>query len=309
MSCTTCPDQIIEAVASNVREAMARVQRIKRLTNIFQRILTDIANVYLDIIVRRLDELYALIPEPPVADLAFYQALITCPLTPLALALEPSLLTQVDPREILKRYKAKAREFLARIENYYDMALADLQAVDPRPLATIIEQDYEAIFPSDVAINSGLTASAWSSLGLGVSQGSGADRQIVMPGQTVPVRTALTDPRDRMAARNPSASVPVNLARKYVREIVVALQDPVDFAVQFAETTAAVEYVRATCSDLYYSRRWPFAYWYDTVSGFEIDTSTGLPNVIEGAARDIAAKFMQIELKLFRWQAFITLAL
>jgi hypothetical protein len=309
VSCTTCPEQIVEAVASNVRETMARVQRVKRLTSIFQRILNDIAGAYLSVIVRRLDELYALIPEPPIADLAFYQGLVTCPLTPLAFALEPELIALVDPRELIKKYKEKARQFLARVENYYDMAMADLEANDPRPLATIIEQDYESLFPSDTSINSGLTASAWSTLNSDVSQGDGASRQIIMPGQTTPVQTTLASPRDRIGQRSASANIPVRIARKYVRELVVALQDPVDFAVQFAETTAAVEYVRATCSDIYYSRRWPFVYWYDTVTGFEFDSSTGLPGVIDGAARDIAAKFMQIELKLFRWQAFITLAL
>jgi hypothetical protein len=305
MSCKTCPDQITEVIAANVRETMARVQRIQRLTSIFQRILADIAGAYFDVIKRRLDELYALIPEPPIADLKFYQALVTCPLTPLAMAIEPSLIALIDPRELIKKYKEAARLFLERVENYYDIALSDIEAVDPRPLATIIAQDYESLFPDDRQVASGLTLASWQSFAASMETGA-SNRQIGAQNATGTTTSTVQNPRQRIGDRPASNTVPVRIARKYIREVVESLEDPVSFAVQFAETSAAVEYVRLTCSDIYYSQQWPFVFWYETVKDFNIDTSTGLPNVIDGAARDICAKFMAIELKLFRWQLFIT---
>ncbi len=304
MACIDCPQQITETIAREVRDMMARVQRVKRLTTMFQRLLEDIASTYLNTIVRRLDELYALLPEPPICDLAFYQSLISCPLTPLAFALDPALMAQYDPRAILKRFKDSARAFLAKMEDWYDMTLSDIESLDPRPLATIIEQDYESLFPSDAAINSGLTASSWAVLNA-QAQSPGAGRSLSGQGVTGAQTTRLTSPKDRMGDRSVSNNVPVRIARKYIREVVRALEDPVDFAVQFAEVTAIVEYVRITCSEIYYSPSWPFVYWYDTVTGFEINTATGLPSIIQGAMYDLSAKFMQIELKLFRWQAFI----
>ncbi len=304
MACIDCPDQITEVIAADVRDMMWRIQRVKRLTTMFSRLLEDIATVYLDTIVRRLDELYALLPEPPIADIKFYQALLSCPLTPLAFALEPALLATVDPRVILKRFKDAARAFLAKMEDWYDLALADIESLDPRPLAAVIGQDYEALFPPDAAIASGVTSSSWAALNL-ATQSPGVGRTISSPGDTGQKSTKLTSPKDRIGGRSGSNNVPVRLARKYIREVVRALEDPVDFAFQFAEVTASVSYVRATCSEIYYSSAWPFRYWYDTVTDFDFNSSTGLPSIIQGAMYDMSAKFMQIELKLFRWQAFI----
>ncbi len=305
MSCNDCPDMIIETIAYNVRRTMYRVQRIQRLTTLFSRLLEDVAETILALIARRLDELYALIPEPPVADIAFYLSLIRCPLTPLALAMDPSLVALLDPREVLKRYKACARQYLCRAENYYDMTLADAEANDPRPLVSILDQDYESLYPSDASINSGLTASAWSSLHTQVEQGQGASRQLTAPGPTGPVTTTLESPRERMGNRSTSNNVPIRIARKYVREVVIALEDPIGFAAEFASTAAAVAQVRATCPLIFYSTRWPFRYWADTVAGFDFDQTTCLPGIVKGGVRDLSYRFMRIEAKLFRWQAFI----
>jgi hypothetical protein len=309
MACTQCPDQIVEVIAANVRDTMWRIQRIQRLTTLFNRLLEEIALSYLAIIKTRLDELYDLIPEPPIADVNFLVGLLTCPLTPAALLLEPSLLTELDPRRIIKKFQDAGAIFLRKLETIYDLALADIEAADPRPLAIIVEQDVEALFPGDdlQTFFSGSSPNAYTRQFIDTSQQLPAPNRVIQAGGPDGVKGVdLMSPKNRVGGRSTGVNIPVRIVKKYIREIVKAFEDPVYFAIRLGETSAAVVYVKEACPDIYYSSKWPFVLWEDVLNQFQFDSTTGVPASVQGAGKDIVTKFMSIEMKLFRWQAFIT---
>jgi hypothetical protein len=80
IGCSSCPDYVIQSVSAKSREVLVKIQRLKYLTSIFNRLIKDIANQILG----DLQALVDLIPDPPVFNLTEYINLITCPLTPLA---------------------------------------------------------------------------------------------------------------------------------------------------------------------------------------------------------------------------------
>ncbi len=312
-----CPDIVVAVVDDEVRYVMLRVARIWTLSTLFSRMLADASATLIDIAQRRLAELNSLIPEPPVISPQFYTDLLTCPLTPFALTIDPTLLSTLDPRAVVTEVQQLAKHYRGRIETYYDLAITDVEHLDPRPLAEIFATDTEALAApegfSEFLRPRATTVAARDLLATIGTQPT--SQSVVTPfGPESELQNQLADPakdsahrtRARLQARTRSNNVPIRMARRYMREVMLTLSDPLTFSVRFARAALAVQTVKQTLPGLYASPAHPYRVWDDTVRGFNIQSNGEVIAGIPGQLRPLYDAFLLIELKLYRWQAFTT---
>ena len=126
MSCDTCPDAVVATIAAQVQRTLDKVRRIKWVTESFNRLLAQIGDKIIDDI----DELVDLIPDPPVLDISDLVAYFTCPLTPVALEIDLTLIENMDPRIIGIRIQRILKYEVAQVIRLYNEALARLRSYD-----------------------------------------------------------------------------------------------------------------------------------------------------------------------------------
>lgn len=95
--CSNCPAQVINVIAGQVSDILGRVERMQELTVNFNAAFLRTLTVTIQ---DDLNAWIAAIPLPPVIDLTSILAYLTCPLTPLALNIDPLLLANMDPRQL-----------------------------------------------------------------------------------------------------------------------------------------------------------------------------------------------------------------
>lgn len=121
-ACSLCPDYITSAVQKPVEEALGQVRSVKRralsvnasLKGIVGSAAADVAGVS------------ALIPLPPVIDLTEIAAIIACPLTPLALALDAAVIANLDPKELYGLVQKQIVQFTKDVIKNYEAGLKAL---------------------------------------------------------------------------------------------------------------------------------------------------------------------------------------
>jgi hypothetical protein len=176
IGCSSCPDYVIQAVSAKSWEVLDKIQRLKYLTSIFNRLIKDIANQILG----DLQALVDLIPDPPVFNVTEYVNLITCPLTPLAILkdidirdknspndptkfnfaynLNQSIIDKLDPRKVYENnLKPTFINKKKQVEALYDEALARIGSYDLRELKN--EMDFTQRYqngPSNPSTNPAL---------------------------------------------------------------------------------------------------------------------------------------------------------
>lgn len=122
-ACTNCPDYISAAVEAPVRFALGQIRTIKKRTRFMNDALVGkITGPYIAAVQTVVDA----IPVPPVFDLAELLNTFTCPLTPVAIALDPSLLVQLDPRTLWKRVQDTFLAYNATLVALYEGGLEAL---------------------------------------------------------------------------------------------------------------------------------------------------------------------------------------
>ena len=121
-----CPDYIVAMLEGPVNRALGQVRAIKRVTDNFNARVQELTGELVDAIVADLDVLVQAIPTPIPLGLGDILDLITCPLLPLALGLDPSLLAQLDPQSLIDKIKAQLREYINKITNDYENGLRAL---------------------------------------------------------------------------------------------------------------------------------------------------------------------------------------
>ncbi|RKX63112.1 MAG: hypothetical protein DRP42_08005 [Tenericutes bacterium] len=123
MACTPCPDYIKFAVRRPVSDALAQVNAIKKLTTALNAAMTGLMGDVKDAVAAVVDA----IPAPPAFDLSEMLDLITCPLTPVAIGLNPALLASIDPRELFRLVQQQFNAYISEIRKNYEDALQALQ--------------------------------------------------------------------------------------------------------------------------------------------------------------------------------------
>lgn len=157
MSCDTCPELVVGTIAREVQRTLDKVRRIKALTTAFNRLFSEIADKILD----DLDALVDLIPAPPVLDISDIVAYYTCPLTPVALEIDLTILQKMDPREVGVRIRRIMREEGNAVIALYEEAVRRLESYDlVRLVRKYIQEVYRvmedaAAFVLEFPINAG----------------------------------------------------------------------------------------------------------------------------------------------------------
>jgi hypothetical protein len=119
VGCDTCPELVVGTIAREVQRTLDKVRRIKALTTMFNRLFSEVAGkIQVD-----LEALVALIPEPPVLDISDIVAYYTCPLTPVALEIDLTILQKMDPREVGVRLRRILREESNAVVRLYEEAV------------------------------------------------------------------------------------------------------------------------------------------------------------------------------------------
>lgn len=126
MACTDCPDIVVATIAAQVQGTLDKVRRIKWVTQSFNQLLAQFG----DKIVDDLNGLVDLIPDPPLLDLSDIVDYFLCPLTPIALEIDLTLLQNMDPRLVAVRVRRILKDETARILLLYDEALRALASYD-----------------------------------------------------------------------------------------------------------------------------------------------------------------------------------
>lgn len=126
MACTDCPDLIVSTIAAEVQGTLDKVRRIKYVTESFNRLLAQIGDKVLD----DLNTLVDLIPDPPTLDISDIIDYFLCPLTPIALEIDPSLLANMDPRLVAVRLRRIVKNMTAEVIRLYNEALRLLKSYD-----------------------------------------------------------------------------------------------------------------------------------------------------------------------------------
>lgn len=125
-ACTNCPDYISAPVEAAVAFALQQVRTIKKRTRLVNEALRGKMAAVQAAVQALVDD----IPIPPFFDLSEILATFTCPLTPVAIALDPSLLVQIDPRTIWKRIQDQFRSLLSQLTADYENGLSVVEGFD-----------------------------------------------------------------------------------------------------------------------------------------------------------------------------------
>ena len=128
MACVDCPDYIKATVAKPVEKALGQVRSVKKVTESFNAIVADFTDSLVQEIVSDLTAVVNAIPDPPTLALGDVVSLITCPLLPIAIGLDPSLLSGMDPLSIINRIKATLKDYIEDITRDYEKALKVLSS-------------------------------------------------------------------------------------------------------------------------------------------------------------------------------------
>jgi hypothetical protein len=117
MACANCPDAVTFTLRNKVRATLDSVRSIKSLTDAFSRALREIAGLaFLDI-----EALLNAIPDIPVIDFTDILAYLTCPLTPLAIAVDDiSEFEDVNPNAQLSTFKSLAKAEIDEARRAYE---------------------------------------------------------------------------------------------------------------------------------------------------------------------------------------------
>jgi hypothetical protein len=140
-------------VTANAQTLLDQINDLKALTVGFASILKQLAATITD----DLSLLPGLIPAPPGLSLSDIVGLATCPLTPLALALDPSI---ADPRLIVLAVRRFLKAEVAQVIASYEIALSSLASYDVVKLVRKYVQECMRVVgdPADFAANFGTAA-------------------------------------------------------------------------------------------------------------------------------------------------------
>jgi len=122
--CSNCPPFIASAAAAPVQEGLSKLQNVKRMTRIINTAVTAvIGDVTADV-----EAIVDVIPDPPILDLSYMISLYTCPLVPIALAADLSIIQKLDPRQFARQIQAQMKSFITEIISDYKTALDTIEA-------------------------------------------------------------------------------------------------------------------------------------------------------------------------------------
>jgi hypothetical protein len=113
--CDSCPDYIISAVARPVEAALTQVRSVKKVVEKFNALVRHMRS---DVLAQLVDDIRSIadqLPPAPVLNLGDIIGILTCPLTPFALMVDPTYLAKLDPARVVEMIKQSMQSYLNEI--------------------------------------------------------------------------------------------------------------------------------------------------------------------------------------------------
>jgi len=276
MTCD-CPSSVLSTIANQVQIVLDRINAIKNLTDSFNRFLIGVVGGVTD----NLDAWIALIPSPPGTSISELIQLLTCPLTPLAIAIQNNVQNYRGPWSITHPYRA------GEIVNVGSVVYAaNVNTLGQSPPA----------FPGVWAVTNPIKLGQ-------------ADPRLLYYALQAQYQAMIKNVKAQYAATTAalqSATV-VQYIQRYLREIQRLLGDPYEFAIQFPLTVGYVAYVRAVCPEIYSNPSYPYTAFSQAITQWNI---TGLlPTGLDPSVLPIVSRVATAETKILQWQQLLTLTL
>lgn len=117
--CDDCPEAVLAAVREIVQRELDKVQGIRALVQSISSALAEVVAIAQDAV----DIALTTIPTIPAIDFLDIPRYLTCPLTPLALALAPEDFLQLDPRVQIQRVRNLFRSLISAYRRQFELAL------------------------------------------------------------------------------------------------------------------------------------------------------------------------------------------
>ncbi len=256
--CGACPEFVLGVLVDDCRDTLTRILRVKRLVTLINRFVqAEIAQAVDD-----LRRLVALVPVPPILNLTDIVGLLTCPLTPQAIAVQ-----QInDLISYVERNKASTGFFPSVAE---DVALAGQYTFREGSLLTILD-------PSEVK-----------------------KRIAAMISTFVRELHLLVDNfMDALSETN--GAVYLRILKQFWDEIRLVTRSADILVVKLAVTKASVALVKATCPSVYDRADLPFSKFNQEASSFSFDGI--LPSGLSSQAQPICTLLAELEFKILAWQ-------
>lgn len=163
MACSDCPQFIIAPIASSVQQTLNRVREIKWITNSYTGVLQQVLSNINAVVDTELRTLVNLIPTPPDLSIDAIIAMLLCPLTPLAVSIDPAIVSFMDYQQMLVRVrrilkadsKLVVQGYEAAINNLGSAALIKIMRSYLKELYRAVDDasDFIAAYPINVGMS------------------------------------------------------------------------------------------------------------------------------------------------------------
>jgi hypothetical protein len=120
--CSYCPEPVLSTLREYITDTYKALRDVKKLATILKVAATSITAEALAALKIIVDA----IPLPLVLNPIDILKYLTCPLTPLAIFIDPTLINQIDPRTLIARIRAQLAAYVAEIEDNFEEALRKL---------------------------------------------------------------------------------------------------------------------------------------------------------------------------------------
>lgn len=125
-SCDGCPDYIKAAVAKPVSDALAQVRAVKFVVNGFNASVRQFTDEVIASVTSGISVLVGELPNAPALAPGDIIGLLTCPITPIALALDPAVLANLDPARVVELVKQSMSDYITELVKWWEDSLVAL---------------------------------------------------------------------------------------------------------------------------------------------------------------------------------------
>lgn len=151
-----CPDAVINVLDSAVRVELDKLQGVLSLSGSFDRALNEVAGLAIDQVQAAVDLIPTISGLTP-ADILQY---LTCPLFPLALAVDFDAFKGLDPRIQIANLKAMFEHTIAEVRREYEETLSGAQQREVIAIAKRFAEEFPRIRLDPVSLAKAVAISA-----------------------------------------------------------------------------------------------------------------------------------------------------
>jgi len=125
-SCGSCPDYIKATVSKPVEDALAQVRAVKAVVNGFNAAVRQFTDEVIASVTSDIGIAVGELPAAPTLAVGDIIGILTCPITPIALGLDPTILANLDPSRVVEMLKAAMSDYINGLVKAWEDTLISL---------------------------------------------------------------------------------------------------------------------------------------------------------------------------------------